>query len=269
MKLNAKLLITQKENRSIFRINRNHCIQHLKPTWLSIYIKNQKLFGCNDYIEIQQIDASVLQDSTNIFYEHLELQRDKIITLQDSNEIDNMYDQEILNAKYVILSDGTGEKEIKSQRMHDSNHYINQFNDIDAFHCIIPYKINVQKTELYVQFSNDLNYVLLKTFNTDSMIDEDTTVNQVNYLQNLLEQYEQPITDWKLFFKMININLQPNHLKIIRGRWDIGSRCQIFSKSAQTWYSGEINNITNTDDGEWLTVRYTVNQILKDTQIKR
>eukprot|EP01084_Bolivina_argentea_P182958 315781_1 len=53
-----------------------------------------------------------------------------------------------------------------------------------------------------------------------------------------------------------------------RAQWIIGSKCQVFSNTAKKWYMGGIVNITKDDEGEWLTVRYSVNHIRKNKQIQ-
>eukprot|EP01084_Bolivina_argentea_P192677 330722_1 len=125
---------------------------------LSIHIKSKKLFDSDDYIKLQDVDASIMYHCSNMFYENLKFQQNKII-LQDISSINSRYYAEILKAKFVLLLDDIGKTEISTQYVHDNHCHVNQFDDINVFHLTIPDKINVQIIRLYVQFSDGLNYV--------------------------------------------------------------------------------------------------------------
>merc|ERR1719491_1369114 len=54
-----------------------------------------------------------------------------------------------------------------------------------------------------------------------------------------------------------------------RKQWQIGSKVEVYSSSAKTWYEGDITRIINDAEGEWIEVQYAsrmmrLKQIFRD-----
>ena len=55
----------------------------------------------------------------------------------------------------------------------------------------------------------------------------------------------------------------------IRAAWDTGSRCEIFSRSANQWFSGEVVRVFTDEQGEWLVVRFVLGGEYASKQVQR
>lgn len=107
------------------------------------------------------------------------------------------------------------------------------------------------------------------------------TVINLNYEQNQNnnnDDYSENKLDIRLF------DSYGHWLKIIRSDssiitstsrtqdpedWIVGSRVEIWSVTRQSWNNGVIKHITDDEEGEWLTVEYSINFLTTTKQVKR
>eukprot|EP01084_Bolivina_argentea_P240544 404077_1 len=54
-----------------------------------------------------------------------------------------------------------------------------------------------------------------------------------------------------------------------RKAWEKGSKCEIYSKTNETWYSGDIVGIKMEQKDEWLQVKYDADNKAKIIEISR
>ena len=81
---------------------------------------------------------------------------------------------------------------------------------------------------------------------------------------------------------MAATELSREELKAAKEKWKVKSKVEIYSSSRQKWFKGHISRIFEDDEGEWLVIKYGINNekeiqrysqgirpILKGTKSKR
>eukprot|EP01084_Bolivina_argentea_P122465 217010_1 len=72
--------------------------------------------------------------------------------------------------------------------------------------------------------------------------------------------------------RTMNDDNQNTHIPFdtwVKNRWKVGSTVEIYSNSANVWFSGDIVRIFKDLDAEWLEVQYSINNTSQLKQIRR
>eukprot|EP01083_Nonionella_stella_P024995 68841_1 len=186
---------------------------------MQICIKNKAMFGCDEWIKIQDVNTIIFKQCTRSFYDKLQIIRNKLISLRAHQSI-QQYHEEILHCKYLmILNADRMRKYIEPSELADDHHsdcYRYQFDDLGSLHFTIPYKVDLENVTIYIQFKDNYNYVLFKTFDIALSKHTSDALSEVTYLLSVLKIYNYPIANSQAFLEHIRIRITPKHISILK-----------------------------------------------------
>ena len=55
----------------------------------------------------------------------------------------------------------------------------------------------------------------------------------------------------------------------IRGLWKVGSKCEVYSITSESWIKGTIGKIFHDTDGEWIKVQFVARKLRRARIVKR
>ena len=55
----------------------------------------------------------------------------------------------------------------------------------------------------------------------------------------------------------------------IRNLWKVGSKCEVYSITTETWIKGTIGEIFDDSDGEWIKVKFIAKKLRRARIVKR
>eukprot|EP01084_Bolivina_argentea_P009708 18110_1 len=189
----------------------------LTNTSCKIYIKNDKCFGNNQYMLLQDMDFShvqtFIQNETNNFTRGLVMQQDKIIRLSvPASTID---ENEILQCRFIVLSDieeNANQTQLTQRNVTDRKYYIYQFDDIDNIQFIVPFTRHTNVFSIYVQFDEGYNFVFLKTFHIKNTSQKN---DRVEYVLQTLKIFTNPIKNAHDFFSKIGCTVSNDDVHLM------------------------------------------------------
>eukprot|EP00483_Globobulimina_turgida_P012859 UN12883 len=86
-----------------------------------IYMKNSDLFGNDDWFQIQSVSLRHFADCSSIFIDSLQMNENKIISIDAATNIDGKYHSQIINAQYIL-------------RINEKNEEINEIKHSDKLY---------------------------------------------------------------------------------------------------------------------------------------
>eukprot|EP01084_Bolivina_argentea_P225545 381118_1 len=179
-------------------------------------------------------------NGSNAFYNNLTIENNTLIMLNDFTQISSRYYTDISTYKFVLSSDPKFNEHQQFQLTeinNNNNVYIYQFNTIEDVHFVIPFAINTNIINIYIQFAANDYFELLKQFNISN--DSNTNLkHKINYLLSVLEIYPYTITDCNAFFNKININIENKDISILQNH---NKLCNF----SPMWRKQDQNNVSN------------------------
>eukprot|EP01084_Bolivina_argentea_P009707 18109_1 len=184
--------------------------KHLNYTSYKILIKNEKLFGLNDYIPLQNINESIFEHCSNVFANNLKLEKKMVVFDSNSKHVtmNNQQISRILQSKYIITffnplhSTTNG---ITAATVRENKWHVYSFTRIKDLHFIVPYTETISRCMVYifVQFKADGNFFPIR-----SIILHQKQQTRVDYLLQLLTVYNHKIENASIFFEKIGFTIE-------------------------------------------------------------
>eukprot|EP01084_Bolivina_argentea_P023676 44210_1 len=161
-----KLVNEQDSNELVFNYNQVLLlsINGLIDKTYKILVKNETLFGINECVTLSSlnIDMSYTKNPDHCIKNHLYMPTTKIISLKKAFK-------DILGCKFVLrYREPKKILQFTEQDILKGEPYIYQFSNINEIYFIIPVEYRKGTVDIYVQFEDTLNFVLLATFPANS-----------------------------------------------------------------------------------------------------
>eukprot|EP01083_Nonionella_stella_P165564 551065_1 len=108
------------------------------------------------------------------------------------------------------------------------------------------------------------HYALKILHRLQAQMEQDTDQKEREFSADEKEEIEQPT------FTRLDRSFSVQHDDDDwRDELDVGSRCLIYSKSGRVWTQGQVIDVSEDQDGEWLLVQYVMDNIRRSKELRR
>eukprot|EP01084_Bolivina_argentea_P123314 218534_1 len=196
----------------------------LKNENFKIEIRNQKMLGINDYVQLQDIDELSFASNNELFGAKLDLQNEQLAVL-NVNIYSNEQKNQILKSNFGLICNETYTshmdhiKRLSATNMKNRS-FIYNFKNSSMISFIIPFRKDLDSVDIYAQFENEplFDFVWIKRLNIKRY--SSTSSSKITYLLNMLKLYPNQITNSKDFFKQIECEIKPEDITSIENNPD-------------------------------------------------
>eukprot|EP01084_Bolivina_argentea_P077555 140708_1 len=140
---------------------RNGYLKYIFQCTSKIFIKNNELFGIDDYIFVSVAENVI--NVTNSFYSNLLLLNDEcVVSIANTSCVETKYHSDALNCEYMLVWNED------TPRIVIEHGYIYSFDNIKNIYLLVPYNNTKQQKflSLYVRPKKHQYFILFKQFET-------------------------------------------------------------------------------------------------------